>query len=119
LYIGNLVSVILSVLDDSRAVGRTFLVADAEALSTSALIERIASVLGMPARLFPVPSSLLWCLGHATGRSREVRQLTQSMVLSTARADRELGWSAPCPLDKALALSLASSVSSRCRSRSG
>jgi nucleoside-diphosphate-sugar epimerase len=109
-YVGNLASLILKVLDAPRAVGRTYLVADPEATSTPVLIQRIASVLGVPARLFPVPPSFLRYLGRASGRSREVRQLTQSLVLSTARARAELGWSAPFSLNEGLALSLAPTV---------
>jgi nucleoside-diphosphate-sugar epimerase len=82
--------------------GRTFLVADGEDLSTSALLERLARALGVRARLLPCPRGLLRALATLAGRGAEADRLLGSLTVD-ASALRAAGWSPPQTVDAALA----------------
>ena len=55
----NLVDFILTCIEHPAAANETFLVSDGEDLSKTDLIRRLARAIGRPARLIPVPPSLL------------------------------------------------------------
>jgi len=101
-YVGNLVSAILSVLGRREAAG-TFVVCDAESLSTADVVQSVAHGLGRPARLVPVPAAALRLAGAAFGRRDLVRRLVGSLEADSGKL-RRLGWQAPVPAPRALAL---------------
>ena len=55
----NLVSLIITCIENPAAANQIFLVGDGEDLSTTELLQGIASALGKPARLFPFPTYLI------------------------------------------------------------
>jgi len=103
----NLVDVIVRCLDDPAAAGGTFLVSDGEDLSTPELVRRIARALGRPARLFPLPPSLLRLGGALVGRGDDVVRLLDDFVVDASHIGRTLGWTPPVPLDRGLARAVA------------
>jgi nucleoside-diphosphate-sugar epimerase len=82
--------------------GRTFLVADGEDLSTSALVERLARALGGRARLLPCPRGVLRSLAALARRGAEADRLLGSLTVD-ASGLRTAGWSPPQSVDAALA----------------
>ena len=102
LFLGNLVSAIEICLMHPAAAGQTFFVADAETVSTPALIKGIASELNVRARLWGVPVALLQFLARLIGRAEEMKRLTSSLVVSTNRIQRSLGWIPPFSLCEGL-----------------
>jgi nucleoside-diphosphate-sugar epimerase len=101
-YVGNLVSAILSLLERRDAAG-TFVVCDAESLSTADIVRSVAQGLGRPARLVPVPEAALRLAGAALGRRDVVRRLVGSLEADSGKL-RRLGWQAPYPAPRALSL---------------
>lgn len=101
--VGNLASALLVCATHPAAAGHTYFVSDDDDVSSAELVRRIAHALGRPARLLPVPVSLLRLAGWLTGRSAAVQRLTASMVVSSARIRTELGWSPPLSMRQALA----------------
>jgi len=101
-YVGNLVDAITICASHSAAAGQTFLVCDGEDVSTPELIRRTANALGVPARLFPVPLSLMQMTGKLTGKSGTVNRLTGSLTVDSSKIRRELGWEPPFTLDEGL-----------------
>lgn len=93
-YVGNLVSAIVAVLGRREAAG-TFVVCDAEALSTPQIVRALAAGLGRPARLFALPPAVLRLAGKAIGRADLVRRLTGSLEADCSRLARVLSWSPP------------------------
>ncbi len=80
----------------------------------------IAAALGRPARLVPLPEAALRLCGHGAdlwarlrGRpgifssQKVLEMLAAGWVASPDKAARELGWTAPTPLDRALAATAA------------
>jgi nucleoside-diphosphate-sugar epimerase len=108
-YIGNLVSAFQAALTHPDAAGQSFLVADAEALSTAALVRRMADLLGRPARLVPVPVPVLRTALQVTGRGGMFEQLAGTLVVSSQHMRDVVGWTAPYDLETGLRATLANS----------
>ena len=101
-YVRNLTAAISSCLEHPAAGGETFFVADGESASTRELVTRMGRLMKRPARLVPVPVSLLRIGGRVTGRSGQVDRLVGSLTVSTAKIRRLLGWSPWFSLDEGL-----------------
>lgn len=95
IYVENLVDALLACAIEPHAAGQTFLVSDGEDVSTPELIRLTASVLGVPARLFPVPTSLLELAGRVTGKNAAVSRLTGSLLVDSSRIRMQLDWQPP------------------------
>jgi nucleoside-diphosphate-sugar epimerase len=67
LFSGNLAAAVAAALEDPAAVDTVFHLADAESLSTSALVAHIATALGTRARQFAVPLPVLRLGAAAAG----------------------------------------------------
>lgn len=102
IYVGNLVDALTVCTIHPNAAGRTFLVSDGEDVSISELVRRTAAALGLSARLFPVPASLMRLAGTLTGRSEVVNRLTGSLAVDSSRIRRELGWTPPFKMEEGL-----------------
>lgn len=106
LYIGNLVDAIRVCIEHPTAAGKTFLVCDNEALSTAALIRKIAEHLHRRPRLLNIPPKLLLVLLSAIGRKQEAERLLGSLVLDNRLIRETLGWKPPFSVDAGLAQTL-------------
>ena len=95
IYVGNLVSFLAACALQPAAAGRTFLIADAEPLSTPELVQQLALALQTKPRLLPVPPSLLSLLGRLTGKQAEFSRLTGSLVIDPSEAFQALNWQPP------------------------
>ncbi|MBM4234215.1 MAG: SDR family oxidoreductase [Gammaproteobacteria bacterium] len=84
------------------AAGRTFFVSDGEDLSTAALARRIGAALGRPARLFPVPATVLSMLARMAGKSAEIERLVGTLQVDLTDARASLAWSPPQTIDQGL-----------------
>jgi len=102
LYVENLVDAVRVSLDHPSATGEVFLVSDGEDVSTPELIRRLARTLSRPARLIPIPPSLMRWAGALIGRSEEVDRLLGSLVVDSRNIRRLLNWKPPYTLDQGL-----------------
>lgn len=100
--LGNLVSLIGTCLDHPAAANQTFLVSDGEDISTTALLRGLATALGKPARLIPVPVALLAGAARLLGQTQAVAQLCGSLQVDIAITCSRLGWTPPLRLADAL-----------------
>jgi len=91
----NLVDAVIRSLEIPAAAGTTFVIRDGEDLSTPGLVRMLADALGRPARLLPVPVSLLAFAGHLTGRTAAISRLTGSLRVDDGLIRRQLGWTPP------------------------
>ncbi|HEY3077197.1 MAG TPA: NAD-dependent epimerase/dehydratase family protein [Burkholderiales bacterium] len=92
IYVGNLVELIVLAAASPAAAGRTLLASDGEDLSTPQLAREIGDALGAPARLIPVPVSLLKLAGTMTGMRAEIGRLVDSLALDASETREQLGW---------------------------
>lgn len=104
LYLGNLVSAIMTCLEHPKAAGATYLVSDATDVSTPELIRGIAKALQRPERLLPVPATLLKAAAKITGKTAEVGRLVDSLSVDSELIYRRLGWVPPFSMDQGLSV---------------
>ncbi len=102
IYVENLVDAIVTCLQQEAAIGQTYLVADAEPVSTPDLIRQIAAALNKPARLWPFPIAFLKGMAKMIGKSAMVDKLLESLVIDCAKIKNELGWQPPYTLQEGL-----------------
>ena len=102
IYIGNLVDALATCATHPAAAGQIFLVSDGEDVSTPELIRRTASALGLPARLFPVPSSIIHLAGKLIGKSSAINRLTGSLTIDGSMIRMQLGWKPPFTMEEGL-----------------
>jgi nucleoside-diphosphate-sugar epimerase len=107
LFLGNAVSAIETAMQAPALAGQTLPIADAEAISTSELINRLARALQVRTRSFRIPRAAFRGMSSLAGRRGDASRLLESLEVDTTRF-RELGhWSPPHSLDEGLAATAA------------
>ncbi|KIQ00081.1 NAD-dependent dehydratase [Pseudomonas fulva] len=100
--VDNLVDLIATCIDHPAAANQTFLVSDGEDLSTTQLLQRMGNALGRPARLLPVPATLLQAGAAMLGRRAIAQRLCGSLQVDIAKTRELLGWTPAVSVDDAL-----------------
>jgi nucleoside-diphosphate-sugar epimerase len=98
----NLVDLILTCIDHPNATNQTFLVSDGEDLSTADLLRRIGKSLSRPARLIPVPVSILMIASRLLGKSSIAQRLLGSLQVDISKTCTLLNWKPPVSVDEGL-----------------
>ena len=98
----NLVDFILTCIEHPAAANETFLVSDGEDLSTTELIRRLARAIGRPARLIPVPTTVLMAGATLLGKRKVAARLCGSLQVDITKTRTRLNWSPPVTVDDAL-----------------
>lgn len=98
----NLIDLIITCLDHSNAANQTFLVSDGEDLSTTELLRRMGLALGRPARLIPMPASLLEAGAVLLGRRDMAQRLCGSLQVDISKARNLLEWTPPITVNEGL-----------------
>ena len=98
----NLVDLIATCLNHPAAVNQTFLVSDGKDLSTRALLQYTAKALDRPARLIPVPVSILEMVACFLGKKDFVQRLCGSLQVDISKTQDILGWSPLILMEAAL-----------------
>ena len=105
LGVGNLASALDALLasegDARRAT--TYFVADAQAVSTSALVEAMARAMRVTPRLFALPTAALRVAGAWSGRSETIERLLDTLEVDTGAFRGRFAWSPPHSLDEGMA----------------
>lgn len=101
-YLGNLVDLIRVCSTHPDAAGETFLAADGDDVSTPELMRRLAAAMGVKARLFPFPPSLLSVAARCLGKGAEADRLLWSLQVDPSHAVQRLNWRPPFTLDQGL-----------------
>lgn len=98
----NLVDLIATCVDHPAAANQTFLVSDGESLSTSELLQRMGRALGHPARLIPIPVSLLQLGATLFGKRDLAQRLFGSLEIDISKTKELLGWVPPISVEEGL-----------------
>lgn len=98
----NLVDLIATCIEHSAAANQVFLAGDGEDISTSDLLRRLAVALSVPARLLPVPASLLEFAAAMVGKRAVARRLCGNLQVDISKARNILGWYPPVSVDEGL-----------------
>jgi nucleoside-diphosphate-sugar epimerase len=84
IYIGNLISTVLDLINHSNASG-CYLLSDQESLSTAEWIERLRTEFALPTRLFSVPTSLMRVGSRLAGQSSKFERMFDPFLLNTKK----------------------------------
>jgi len=114
----NLVDFIITCLDHPAAANQIFLVSDGESLSAATLLRRMGDALGRPARLIPVPVSLLQLGATLLGKRGVAQRLCGSLEVDISKTQELLGWVPPISVDEGLRRTAAHWIESQRMSRS-
>jgi UDP-glucose 4-epimerase len=98
----NLVDLMVTCLTHPAATNQTFLVSDGEDVSTTELLRRMGQALGRPARLVPVPASILKLAAALVGKRDVAQRLCGSLQVDIEKTRKLLGWTPPLTLDQGL-----------------
>ena len=102
IYVDNLCDLIAHCLVHDRARGETFLASDGEAVSTPALLRKVAAAMGTRARLVPVPLPLMRAAARLFGKSAAIDRLTGSLEVDITKTRDLIGWTPPFTMDEGL-----------------
>ena len=100
--IDNLVHFTRLCMEHPAAANQTFLVSDGHDLSTPELVSGMAAALDRPARLLPVPESMLRLGGMLAGRQVAAQRLVENLQVNIGKARVILGWNPPVTVDEGL-----------------
>lgn len=103
-YLDNLVGALIQCATHPAAAGKTYLVSDGCSISTPALIDCLASSMGLPKRTFRCPPKLLRLVAKIAGKSAQAERLLDSLQIDSDKIRRELGWIPPYTLQQGLQL---------------
>ena len=102
IYVGNVVDALVRCISAPEQAEGAYLVHDGEPVSTPELIRRIASVLGRPARLLPVPGPMLKFAADLIGRREAWDRIAGSLSVDDRSFREAVGWRPPFTLDQGL-----------------
>lgn len=103
-FVDNLVDLVVTCLDHPQAANQVFLASDGQDVTLSQLLRAIGQALGCPARLLPVPPSLLHAAARVLGRGDLAQRLLGSLQVDIAKNHQLLGWTPPFTLEQGLNL---------------
>lgn len=95
IYVGNLADAILACLTHPNAAGGRFLVQDGQPVSTADLVRSMGQALDRPARLLPLPVSVMELGAKLAKREAIFDRIAGSLTVDDAAIRRALDWSPP------------------------
>lgn len=101
-FVDNLVDLILTCCEHPAAAGQVFLASDNDDLSLARLIREMASAMGRPARLLPVPVFLMRVAARLLGKGGLATRLFGSLQVDITPARERLQWHPPVSVSEAL-----------------
>lgn len=98
----NLVDLIALCAKHPSAANQVFMAGDAEDVSTMLLLQRIGQAVGYPARLLPVPVSLMRAGALLLGKAQVVDKVCGDLQVDIGKARALLGWMPPVDMQTAM-----------------
>jgi nucleoside-diphosphate-sugar epimerase len=98
----NLVDLLITCIDHPAAANQTFLVSDGEDMSTADLLRRLGRAMNKPARLFPVPPSLLQLGANLLGKGDMAQRLLGNLQVDISHTRSTLNWTPSISVDEGL-----------------
>ncbi len=102
LALDNAVSFIIHCLEHPKAVNEVFLVSDNEDISTTELLNKVATAFELNIFLLPVPVSLMKFAARMLGKGELASRLFGSLKIDSSKAQQLLGWKPVITMDEQL-----------------
>ena len=100
--IDNLVDLIIRCVDHPAAANQVLIAGDDEDLSTTELLQGVGKAMGKPARLIPVPASVLQFGATILGKKATAQRLLGSLQVDVSKTRELLDWTPPYTVDEGL-----------------
>jgi nucleoside-diphosphate-sugar epimerase len=100
----NLVNFISLCLTHPKAANQTFMISDQHDVSTTELLRGLSAALKRPARLVPVPQSVLEGGLKLLGKGGVAQRLCGNLTVDASPATELLSWKPPIPVQQGLQL---------------
>jgi nucleoside-diphosphate-sugar epimerase len=91
----NLVDLIITCIDHPKAANQTFLVSDNEDVSTTGLLQNMATALSVKSRLVPIPVSWFNLASQLIGKPEISQRLCGSLQVDISKTMSLLNWQPP------------------------
>ena len=101
-HVDDLARLLIDAAANDAAVGRTYLAAHHDSISTRALVSTMRGAMSRPARLISLPAAVLEGAAALAGQEQRMQRLTRSLQVDPGDAERELGWTAQIGFGNAL-----------------
>ncbi|EPC3543440.1 UDP-glucose 4-epimerase family protein [Aeromonas hydrophila] len=98
----NLVDLIITCIDHPNAAGQTFMVSDDQDISTTRLLEMMATVTGKHSRLLSIPVSWLRLIGKLMGKQAVIERLCGNLQVDINYTKETLGWRPPISVEEGI-----------------
>lgn len=108
IYVENLVSFIITCIQNPAAYHQIFLVSDDEDVSTTQLLQQAALALEVPSRLLPFPVGLMTFVATLLGKKSITDRLCLSLQVDVSKAKTLLNWVPPFTMQQGLRASVSS-----------
>lgn len=102
-FVGNLADLVHLAATHLAAPDHVLLVSDGRDLSTSGMLRLLASAMGKPARLLPVPAALMTFAAALIGKKAVAQRLFGSLAVDITPTRDLLGWSPPFTVQQGFA----------------
>ena len=103
----NLADFIVTCITHPLAANQNFLISDGQDLSINELVRGMAQVVGVPARLMPVPLWALQAGASLLGRENVLQRLCGNLQVDILKAQSLLGWQPPVSVEEGLRRAMA------------
>ena len=103
--IDNLIHLVITCINHPCAANQVFVAGDDQDVSTTQLLEIMASAMGKPSRLVMFPASLLLLCGSLVGKKSVAERLVGSLQVDASKAKKLLGWQPPYTFEAGIARS--------------
>jgi nucleoside-diphosphate-sugar epimerase len=90
--VDNLVDLIITCLDNPKAINQTFLISDDDDISTTQLLTNMAIALNVPNRLIPIPSKWFTVIFKLIGKPAISQRLCGSLQVDISKTKEMLNW---------------------------
>jgi nucleoside-diphosphate-sugar epimerase len=90
--IDNLLDLTILCLSHPSARNKIFLASDDEDISTVELLQKVAVATGQPIALYKIPVFILSLIAKASGKSNQLRRLSESLQVDISETKTSLGW---------------------------
>lgn len=114
--VNSLIDFIMTCIVYENSLNDTFLIGDAESVSTKELVQYIGEGIKRPVKSFPVPIPFLNALGILTGKKKVINKLSSSLEIDISKATRKLNWKPSVSARKGIAHAAEKSVQPRSQS---
>jgi nucleoside-diphosphate-sugar epimerase len=98
----NLVDLIITCIDHSKAANQVFLAGDGDDVSTTQLLRQLAQAMGKPSRLVRVPLFVLAMLAMIFGKKAAVQRSLGSLQVDISKSRSILDWQPIVSLEEGL-----------------